>query len=203
MNHQNDNARTLKSYQDKTQEYIEGTPAIDDIIKSWLDKSLELIPGDGKILEVGSGFGRDAEYIREKGFDIECSDVVPNFVEVLRDKGFKTRSLDLLKSEIGGRYDMVLADAVLLHFTPKESEAVIQKIHAALNANGIFALRMKQGNGPVWSEEKLGEPRYFYYWTADELKNTLITHGFEWLSVTENFTGHNKANWMHIIARKK
>lgn len=62
---------------------------------------------------------------------------------------------------------------------------------------------MKQGNGPVWSEEKLGEPRYFYYWTTDELKNTLITHGFEWLSVTENFTGHNKANWMHIIARKK
>src|SRR5687768_9862984 len=92
----NNNRLTLKAYQDKTQEYIEGTPPIDETIKEWLDASLELVPKDGKILEVGSGFGRDAEYVREKGFDIECSDAVPNFVELLQNKGFNTRPLDLL-----------------------------------------------------------------------------------------------------------
>lgn len=199
----NNNELTLKAYQDKTQEYIEGTPPIDATIKEWLDTSLELVPKDGKILEVGSGFGRDAEYVREKGFDIECSDAVPNFVELLQNKGFNTRPLDLLNDEIGEDYDMVLADAVLLHFTPEESAAVIRKIHNALNSNGIFALRMKRGDGPVWSQEKLGEPRYFYYWQPDELKDVLEKQGFEWQSMTESYTGHNKANWMHIIARKK
>lgn len=203
MDNQNDNSRTLQSYQDKTQEYVDGTPPIDDVIKEWLDASLELIPKDGRILEVGSGFGRDAEYIRDKGFDIECSDAVPNFVELLQKKGFKTKSLDLLKDEIGSDYDMVLADAVLLHFTPEESELVARKIYKALNSGGVFALRMKQGDGAVWTEEKLGEPRYFYYWKADELKNMLTACGFEWLSMTESFTGHNNASWMHIIVRKK
>lgn len=203
MDNQNDNSRTLQSYQDKTQEYVDGTPQIDDVIKEWLDNSLALIPKDGKILEVGSGFGRDAEYVSDKGFDIECSDAVPNFVELLQKKGFKTRSLDLLKDEIGSDYSMILADAVLLHFTPKESELVARKIYKALNSDGIFALRMKQGDGAIWTEEKLGEPRYFYYWKADELKSMLTVCGFEWLSMTESFTGHNKASWMHIIARKK
>lgn len=203
MNNENDNSRTLQSYQEKTQEYVEGTPPIDDTIKDWLDESLRLIPKDGKILEVGSGFGRDAEYIREKGFDIECSDAVPNFVELLQKKGFKTRSLDLLNDEITSGYDMVLADAVLLHFTPEESELVARKVHEALNSGGIFALRMKQGGGAVWTEEKLDKPRYFYYWKADELKSMLTACGFELLSMTESFTGHNKASWMHIIVRKR
>ena len=198
----NDNARTLQSYQDKTREYIDGTPPIDGVIKAWIDKSLAFIPSDGKVLEVGSGFGRDAEYIQQKGFDLECSDAVPNFVDLLQKKGFKARLIDLLSDDLGNDYNMVLADAVLLHFTPEESRTVAQKVQAALADKGIFALRMKQGDGPVWSEEKLGEPRYFYYWKLDDLKAMLVDCGFEWIDMTESYTSHNNANWLHIILRK-
>lgn len=199
---QNNNDLTLQSYQDKTQEYVAGTPPIDDTIKAWIDASLKHIPQDGKILEVGSGFGRDAEYIQQKGFQIECSDAVPNFVKLLQEKGFKAQLINLLTDDLGYDYDMVLADAVLLHFTPEEAAIVAKKIHEALNSNGVFALRMKQGDGSVWSEEKLGEPRYFYYWEPDDLKMMLANAGFEWLEMTESYTGHNNANWMHVIARK-
>lgn len=203
MNDQkSDNARTLQSYQDKTQEYIEGTPPVDDTIKAWIDLSLSYIPSSGKILEVGSGFGRDAEYVQQSGYSIECSDAVPNFVNLLQKKGFKTRLLDLLRDDLGSDYDMILADAVLLHFTPEECSEVTEKIHTALNDRGILALRMKQGNGPMWSNEKIGESRYFYYWQLDELKKLLNDNGFEWLKVTESHTSHNNAIWMHIIVRK-
>lgn len=198
----NDNQKTLQTYQDKTQEYVNGTPAIDDTIKSWLDNSLSCIPQNGRILEVGSGFGRDAEYVRNKGYEIVCSDAVPNFVDILHKNGFEAQLLDLLNDKIVGTYNMVLADAVLLHFSPEEAQNVSRKIHTALQQAGIFALRMKQGDGPVWSDEKLGEPRYFYYWRPDELKTLLENAGFEWLSMTESYTSHNDANWMHIIARK-
>lgn len=96
---------------------------------------------------------------------------------------------------------MVLADAVLLHFTPEESELVARKIHKALHSGGIFALSMKQGDGAIWTEEKLGEPRYFYYWQSEDLKKMLDGCGFEWLGMTKNFTPHNNATWMHIILK--
>jgi SAM-dependent methyltransferase len=197
-----DNKRTLQAYQDKTQEYIQATPPLDDTTKAWLDKSLGLIPADGKILEVGSGFGRDAEYIQQQGFHVECSDAVPNFVDLLRQKGFEARRLDLLTDDLGSGYDLVVADAVLLHFTPEESGAVTRKVREALNDGGVFALRMKRGNGPKWTEEKLGEPRYFYYWQPHDLQGLLGKNGFTWLEMLESYTSHNKANWMHIVAQK-
>lgn len=201
-NKQNSNDLTLQSYQDKTQEYVAGTPPIDDAIKAWIDHALSLMPRDGKVLEVGSGFGRDAEYIQQKGVRIECSDAVPNFVELLQQKGYAARLLNLLTDDLGRGYDMVFADAVLLHFTPEEFAVVAKKIHEALNSNGIFALRMKKGDGPVWSKEKLGEPRYFYYWKPENLKSMLADAGFEWLAVTESCIGRNNVDWIHVIAQK-
>lgn len=198
----NDNDRTLRSYQDKTELYIEATPPIDETIESWINDAVGHIPRDGKILEVGSGFGRDAEYIQAKGYDIECSDAVPNFVELLQEKGLKAHLFNLLRDDFPGTYDMVVADAVLLHFTPEETAEVLRKIHRGLNDDGIFALRMKRGDGPVWSEEKLGEPRYFYYWQPEKLKETLADNGFVWIDMTESYTSHNNASWMHIIAQK-
>ena len=199
---QNDNTRTLQSYQDKTQEYIEGTPPVDEALKAWIDECLKLIPKNGKILEVGSGFGRDAEYIQQKGFDIECSDAVPNFVELLQKKGFKARLLNLLTDNLSAGYHMIFADAVLLHFSPQEAAKVTKKIHTALNANGIFALRMKKGDGGAWTDAKLGEPRYFYYWQPEALRKMLADCRFEWLDMAENYTSHNDADWIGIIARK-
>lgn len=202
MNDQNDNARTLQSYRDKTQEYVDGTPAQDEAGKSWIDQALKQIPNDGKILEIGSGFGRDAEYIRSQGFNLECSDAVPNFIEILQHKGFNARAIDVLTDDLGRDYDMVFADGVLLHFTPEQSKTVIKKIHAALQENGVFAFSIKKGNGGKWTDEKLGAPRYFYYWQPEDLKNLLKECGFEWLDVAESYTAHNNADWMRFICKK-
>lgn len=199
---QNDNTATLKAYQDKTQSYVDGTPPIDDTIKIWLNDALTLIPKDGKVLEIGSGFGRDAEYVREQGFIITCTDAVPNFVSLLQEKGFESRMLNVLSDTIPEDYAMVLADAVLLHFTPEEAVQVTRKIFDALPQHGVFALRMKKGNGAVWSDEKLGKPRYFYYWPAESLQAMLTSCGFSWVSMTESHTSHNNASWMHIIVQK-
>lgn len=198
----NDNDLTLQSYQNQTQAYTDGTPGLDDTLRRWIDECLKLVPANARILEIGSGFGRDAEYFRERGFDIECSDAVPNFVAMLKTKGFEARELNVLKEPIDDTYDMIFADAVLLHFTPEEAIQVMQNVYNALEDNGVFALSMKKGNGAVWTNEKLGEPRYFYYWQPEELKAALATIGFTWLGVSESYTSHNNADWMRIIARK-
>lgn len=197
---QNDNNITLDAYQNKTQEYVENTPAVDDELKTWIRKALAHIPKDGKILEIGSGFGRDAEYIQELGYDIVCSDAVDSFVEILKQKGFHTRKLNVLADTINDTYAMVFADAVLLHFTPEEAASVTKKVCKALTNKGIFALRVKKGNGPVWTDAKLGAPRYFYYWQPDDLKAMLTDSGFTVLSTDENNANNN--DWIGLIAQK-
>jgi len=199
----NDNDRTIQSYQEKVQEYIAAArPEINPAVRVLINTSLDLIPRSGMILEVGSGPGKEAEYILSKGFDVECSDAVPNFVEILQKKGFKTRMLNLLTQDIGGMYDMIFANAVLLHFNPEETQFVSQKICGALNKNGIFTVRVKKGNGAFWSVEKLGKPRYFYHWDPAEFRIMLEKCGFQIVSLTESYTEHNDTNWIGIIAQK-
>ncbi len=189
---QNDNTVTLQSYQDKTDEYINGTPAIDECIK--------LTPKDTKTLEIGSGFGRDADYFRERGVTIECSDAVPNFVELLQQKGFHARLLNVLTDSIPDKYGLIFADAVLLHFSAQEVKVVIEKVYAALESGGIFAFRIKQGDGEEWTEAKLGAPRYFRYWQSQDIRLVAEAAGFEWVDL--QVAEHNNNTWLGIICRK-
>lgn len=204
MNAQDANDTTLKTYSDKLQVYVDGTPQkINDAEYPWIDRALSLIPWQGKILEIGSGAGRNAAHITEHGYDLECTEAVPEFVEIMKQKGLSARVLNILTEEIGAVYDMVFANGVLVHFTPEQSQQVFAKVHDALNAGGIFALSVKMGSGGKWTEEKLGAPRYFYYRQPDELRQLAELSGFEWLSMDVGETSLKNASWLYIILRRK
>lgn len=198
-----DNSVTLLSYKTKLQEYISSTPAIiNDAELPWIDRSLGLIPRDGKILELGSGFGRNAAHIRDQGYDITCTDAVAEFVSLLQDKGFDARPLDALTDDFGTGYDLLFANGVLMHFTHDETRAVLGKAYACLNDGGVLAFSVKQGDGSAWSEEKLGAPRYFRYWQPGEIKQLVTSQGFAWVDMLEGQTSLRNASWLYVIARK-
>lgn len=200
---QSDNDITLQTYDLKMQEYIDNTPQqINDAEQPWIDSALDLIPQGGSILELGSGFGRNAGYINEKGFELTCTDAVPRFVELLRNKGLDAKILNVLKDDLGQNYDMVFANGVLVHFTAEETEVVLDKIHQALKSGGILAFSIKQGEGDEWTKEKLGAPRYFQYWQLDQLKEIVKAHGFTWIKATAGETSLKNASWLYVIARK-
>lgn len=199
--HRNDNDLTLKSYQAQTQAYIDKTPHIDETTRAWIDELTSLMPRPGKILEIGSSFGRDAQYLRDQGFNIECSDAVPNFVKILTEKGFKARLLNILTEPIEGPYDLIIAHAVLLHFTPEEALRAARNARAALNKDGVFGFSVKKGEGSIWTDEKLGEPRFFQYWQEQGLKALVKSADLTWLSAHESYTSHNNATWIHVIAK--
>lgn len=120
----------------------------------------------------------------------------------MKDKGLNARTLDALKDDLGSGYDMVFANGVLVHFTPEETAMVLDKIHATLKNNGIFAFSVKQGDGGEWTEEKLDAPRYFYYWQPEILKELIESHGFKCVSLTGGETSNKKRGWLYIITRK-
>lgn len=196
------NTTTLQSYEDHVQEYIDGTPqTVDGVVKEWLDTAVDGLPKDAHILEFGSAFGRDAKYLQSLGYAVECTDATEAFVELLQQEGFNARKLNAITDPIDNSYDLVLANAVLLHFTRDETTQVLQKVHSALREGGTFAFTLKQGEGEKWTQDKLGAPRYFCYWTKDQISQLLTDSGYSNIHIqgdreTKNFT------WLHIIANK-
>jgi len=196
------NHQTIQSYEAHVQEYINGTPQdVSGVVKEWLDEAIANLPKDARILEFGSAFGRDATYLQNLGYKVECTDATQAFVDLLNQKGFNARRLNAITDDLGGQYDFVLANAVLLHFTRDETKQVLQKVFDALNPGGTFAFTLKQGEGEKWSEDKLGAPRYFCFWTEDQIRQLVEATGFTDVKVTGDKATAN-ATWLQVIARK-
>lgn len=193
---------TIESYNTHVQEYIDGTPhEVSGVVRDWLDNSLADVPKDARILEFGSAFGRDAEYLARLGYTVECTDASAAFVELLQAKGFDAKVLNAIVDELPQGLDFVLANAVLLHFTRDEASQVIKKVFDALNTNGKFAFTLKQGEGEGWSEEKLGAPRFFCYYTELQIHEVLESTGFGNVEISGDKATAN-ATWLQIVAKK-
>ncbi len=197
-----ENKVTLEAYEARLQEYTNNTPQhVDGFIKEWIDHSLTYVKKGETILELGSGCGRDADYIESQGYKVKRTDAAHSFVELLKKQGKEAFLLNAITDEFTSIYSMFFANGVFLHFTPEETKKVFSKAHASLKADGILACTVKQGEGSGWSEEKLGMPRYYCYWQEQKLQELLYQTGFEVLELKVSERGKN-ASWISIIARK-
>jgi hypothetical protein len=135
--------------------------------------------------------------MQERGYTVSCTDAVPEFIAVLRDRGLDARLCNALTDDLGCGYGLVFASAVFLHFTPTELELVLGQVRASLPESGLLAFSVKRGNGSEWSTQKMGAPRYFHYWQESELQSFLVKAGFSicWLQQDET--------WILVVAQKK
>ncbi|HUO55273.1 MAG TPA: class I SAM-dependent methyltransferase, partial [Rhodoblastus sp.] len=148
-----DNEKTLQSYAARIQTYAEGTAAeVSGPVKDWIDGLLDLLAPSARIFELGAAFGRDAAYMRDRGFAVECADAVPGFVEILRARGLSARLFNALTDDFDGPYDLIFANAVLLHFNGDDCARVLAKLRRALAPRGRLAFSLKRGRGEEWSE---------------------------------------------------
>jgi len=195
------NAGTLQSYQDHVQDYIDGTSqTVSGAAGSWIDAALSGLPTTARLFELGSAFGRDAAYMAAKGYAVDCSDAVPAFVASLTARGLSARVFNLLTDELTDSYDLVLANAVLLHFTRDEFLFALKAVCRSLTAGGRFAFSLKRGQGEEWSSAKLGAPRFFCYWQPEQLEPLLAEAGFSSWTVETAVTQRAHADWLFVIA---
>lgn len=198
------NCVTLRSYEAFAAAYVQGTShTLIPPAKEWIDTALGGLDRGARILEIGSAFGRDAAYMASLGYDVECSDAAESFIRELGARGFKARKLNILTDDIGKDYDLIIANAVLLHFTCTEFALAAEKVRRALADNGLFAFTMKAGEGEEWSNEKLGAPRYFCYWRSNVLRRELDAAGFDVRSLDEVATGRAHSEWLYVVARPR
>lgn len=193
------NERTIRTYNDDIQAYIDGTPQVTTRNqKKWLDGAFANIKKDASILEIGSAFGRDWRYLTEQGFTIDATDGTPNFVEYLQQQGIDARYLDIIRDMPKKHYDAVLASAVFLHFNEDDFNKAATNVRNVLHANGKFIFSVKQGDGEQWTTTKMGAERYFKYWRRDTLEASLGALGFV-MNGGETFEDDK---WIYAVAQK-
>ena len=137
----------------------------------FLDRFATLV-GFGRVLEVGSGPGRDASYLESRGPQVIRTDATRGFVEMMREEGHHARLLDIRCDDLGGPYDAVFANAVLLHLRVN-SFGMCWSVLGVPVDGGILAITLKEGEGEAWSSAKLELPRHFTYWRESELHAVL------------------------------
>lgn len=167
---------TLESYERGVQRFVDKTPPViadDSSLGQWIQFFLSQLQKEDEILEIGTGTGKDADYMESHGYHVTRSDAVDGFIEMNRQRGKEIIKLNVLDFDFTRRVQWVFADMVLLHFTKQQCREIVQHIASILPVWGVFAFSMKKGEWSEIEETSIGEPRFFQYWHEDDLKDEL------------------------------
>ncbi|MDM7884634.1 GNAT family N-acetyltransferase [Curtobacterium sp. RHCKG23] len=191
--------RTLLAYERGADRYTDRT---DDHRAGLVDDLLALVPACARVLELGSGPGRDADALESAGLRVDRTDGSVAFVDRLRSAGHDARVLDVRRDGWGGPYDAVFANAVLLHVPRSDTGAVLERARDAVRPGGILAATVKRGDGDGWSDRGLDDPRWFTYWDEDALAAAVTSAGWAAVDVRETTRPGAEERWLTVTARR-
>lgn len=196
------NSQTIGTYNKSIELYVnrDMTRSREGFYNDWLDDVFHDVPQNARVLEIGSAQGRDARYLASKGCKVQVTDVSDGFLEYLRQQGYSPLRLDIITEVPEGKWDIVYASAVFLHFTDEDFSSALRNIHAALVDGGKLAFSVIQGDGELTKDQQLGMPRYFRYYQPDGLKLLLQQAG---LAISDLRTADFKdKTWLYVTAEK-
>lgn len=191
--------KTLKYYNDHAQEW---TSNAHFRFGNEMQKFHGILPS-GKILEVGSGSGLDAQNLISLGYDYVGVDASEGLLNVAKDRNpgailKLVRAQDLIGSFEKNTFDGFWTVNTLLHVPRKEIDATLEGIREIVKDNGIGFIVIKQGRGE--REDKLG--RMFTYYLQPGFSRLLQKHGFEILEKDmEPIEG--QAAWLKFFVKVK
>ena len=189
---------TLAAYESGAAEYAAATP---DGRSSLVSDLLGLVPSGSRVLELGTGTGRDADVMEAAGLRVDRTDAAPSFVNRLIARGRSARVLDVRAPQFGGPYDAVFANAVLLHVPRADLASVLRVARRATRAGGILAASFKHGAGDGWSTQKLPQPRHFTYWEEEALRGVLQTASWSPIDVYDSTQPASVERWITVTAQ--
>jgi SAM-dependent methyltransferase len=190
-----DNELTLATYEQAAERFRESIPTDPNVLL--IDLLAAATGPAARVLELGSGTGRDAIELERRGFVVRRTDATQAFVEMMRADGYAADRLNAITDDFGGPYDAVFADAVFLHFDRAQLAEVLRK---AARAAPVLAFTTREGKGEEWSNRNLDLPRHFVLWQENPLRDLLTTTGWTVEHLTRGET--RIGLWFHILARR-
>lgn len=187
-------------YDDNAQSYIDQTFNID--LTFLADKFLDLIVGQGNILDLGCGSGRDAFYFNKLGYNVYGVDGSAAMVNHVKSfLGDRVTQATYESYECDLTFDGIWACASLIHVPEKDMLKIIRKYTRALNRNGIFYMSFKKRK-----KNYKDEGRNFTCYDEQRLLKVLLqVEGLKVLEIFETVDireGHDGEPWINVLCRK-
>ncbi len=202
-------ALTVAGYDQQAAAYREAGQPLPDSVRVALDGLVAALPPGSRVLEIGSGSGRDAATLEAAGLSVRRTDITPGFVELLRADGYDADVLDPLTDDLadpahpGEPYAAVWASASLLHVARADLPVVLRRLAEATRADGLLRMSVKEGDGEGWSTHgSIPTPRRFVYWREQSLLEVLAGSGWQVLE-TDHGGGLRGESWLCVLAVRR
>jgi SAM-dependent methyltransferase len=176
---------TIGAYDAHAEDYATGTSHLPDAVSGNIARFVERVGTQARVLEIGSGPGRDALELERIGLSVRRTDVSPGFVRLLHAAGHPADQLDPLTDDLtderreGAPYDGVWANASLLHARRDALPVVLARLAEVTRPGGTLHMTLKEGDGERWSVHgHVGAPRYFTFWREEPLRDHLSAAGW-------------------------
>lgn len=142
-----------------------------------MDKLHKLLPS-GKVIEIGSGAGKDAAALIKMGYKYTGTDASKGLITVAQQRNpnatFINKSVDELDFP-DGSFDGFWTAATLLHIPKDRIDTALQSIKRVIKSEGIGFISMKAGSG---ERIDLETGRWFSYYSQEEFKEVLVRNKF-------------------------
>jgi len=201
---------TVRSYDAVAAEYAAEAAAMPEWVAKEIDAFASGLGGSGRVLEIGSGGGRDALALEKRGLSIRCTDVSRGFVDLLRERGFEADLLDPLTDDLadpqrpGTAYDGIWACACLIHVSRQDLQIVLGRLAKATRTGGRLHASVREGDGEEVSTHGGGAaPRRYVetYWREPALRSVHEDAG--WIvSEVSRYVGRPDDRWLSVRATR-
>ena len=186
-------------YESNAERYAAETISAD--MSEQYQRFLPLLKKGAKILDVGSGSGRDVCYFQKQGYQATALEPSKNLCREIR----KVFSGEIVCSDIqdyrpAERYDGIWACASLIHLQEEEILCFFKKIDMYLNDNGIVYASGKSGI----STGEVEDGRFFLEFTEQLVEKILTVNKqlqLEQLWYTEDVSGRRGFRWLNVVLR--
>ena len=157
-----------------TVEYGKKTQAEKDSKADWGHKrsrfarqAIKFFPKTGKLLEIGTGQGGDADYFQSLGYEVTATDYSD---EALRNAEERVKNVNFINLDTSQglpfdneSFDVVYSHMALHYFDSQTTARVFKDIHRILKLGGILAIITNTIDDPEKEEDKYTELEPEYY----------------------------------------
>lgn len=127
-----------------------------------------------QLLEIGSGPGALAVWLKDLGYQVTCLEPAKKLAEMAVKKGLDVHPLTIQEFETDLQYDCIVAISSLIHVPKKQLPIQIKKIANLLKPRGIFFVSFIEGEDEGFEDPtKSGKSRYFAKWSESDLDHLL------------------------------
>lgn len=165
---------------------------------------LEKGGGSKRVLDLGSGPGHQADYLREHGCEVVCIDLSEEMVAICREKGLEAYAMDFFALDLQpASFDAVWSMNTLLHVPKDNLLEVLRNVESVLKPDGFFYLGLYGGyeSEGIWENDSYRPQRFFaFYEDAHIQKKVSEVFDIERFNVLQ--MPEMQPDYQSIIAKK-